>query len=274
MTCKVTFDSNVWRQVSSPGKFADDPDIAVYQAIRAACEVGDITGFLSETTFTLEQINRDERLKWLLESQQISIKESCPAPDVVRLNMSIGPSDGTTLAEIQMVKDHLEDAYELGIRLLRSNRVAGPISPLLQDDKYFLGYADENEFHKYNNENGKISHELEKMGFGIKNLKRLGEAKCTKRYDHWLKGMSNLTSAEEQMVPELIAEWADTDAVATSIAHGVSFFCSNDIGKGASGKGVNSIMTPTNSAQITARYGLEFITPKQLLSRMTGNTGT
>ena len=268
MTCKVTFDSNVWRKVASPDKFANDPEIATHRGIRAACRIGHISGFISETTFTLEQIKKADRLKWLLESQKVTIEEACPAPNVIQLTVSIGPSGGTTPVGIQMVKDHLEDAYALGIRLLGSNRVRGPISPLLQDRKYFLGYADETELYKYNNETGRISRELETLGFGINNLKRLGEAKCTRQYEPWLNGMSNLTSAEEQLVPELIAEWADTDAVATSISHGVSFFCSNDIGKGATGKGVNSIMSPTNSAQITLRYGVGFVTPQQLLSRV------
>lgn len=269
MAIKVTFDSNVWRKVSSPGKFTSDPEIKLFQDIRTACELGKITGYLSETTFTLEQIKRTERLAWLLESQKVSIKESSPTPDVIQVNITIGPSNGITPGAIQMVKDHLEDAYDLGIRLLRSNRIAGPISPLLKDNKYFLSYTDDEEFHKYNNENGRVSRELEAMGFGIHILKQLGEANCITQGDHWLKGMSNLSSKEEQKVPELIAEWADVDAVSTSISHCISFFCSNDLAKGASGKGVSSIMSPVNSAQITAKYGMEFVTPQQLLSKIT-----
>jgi len=264
---KVTFDSNVWRKISSPEKFTGDPEIEIYKDIRTACETGKIIGYLSETTFTLEQIKRNERLAWLMESQQISIKESTPTPNVVQLNITIGPSNGITPVEIQMVKDHLEDAYNLGIRILHSNRIAGPISPLLKDKKYFLSFSNEDEFHKNNNENGRISRELEAMGYGIHVLKQLGKLNCTKQGENWLKGLSHLSSEEEQRVSELIAEWTDVDAVATSIAHGISFLCSNDLAKGAAGKGVNSIMFPVNSAQITTKYSMEFVTPEQLLSR-------
>jgi hypothetical protein len=167
-----------------------------------------------------------------------------------------------------MVKDHLEDAYGIGIRLLRSKRIAGPNSPLLSDKKYFTEYANDSKYHEFNNKNGKISRELEAMGFGIKTLKSLGEANRTNNNHGWLKGLSNLSSSDEQNVPELVAEWADTDAVATSIAHEVSFFCTNDVAKGTTGKGVNSIMSPINSAIITAKYGLEFVTPQQFLGRI------
>ncbi len=206
MTVKATFDSNVWRKVASPEKFANNPNIATFKAIHSSCKAGEIIGYLSETTFTLEQIKRTERLKWLLESQQITITESNPAPNVIQITVSIGHSDGIKPAEVQMVKDHLEDAYELGIRLLRSKRFLGPSSPLLNDEKYFVKYSSDDEYHKQNNKNGEVSRALEAMGCGIRNLKSLGKANRENNTQNWLTGLSNLENSDQDKVPEFVAE--------------------------------------------------------------------
>ena len=239
MSIKITFDSNVWRIISSPEKFVNNPNIEIYQNIRTAYQKGKIIGYLSETTFTLEQIQRNERMAWLLNPHKISIKESSQASNNIHLNMTIGSNNNIAPAEKQIVKKHLEDAYNLGIRILPSNRICGPISPLLKEKKYYIQYSNDDEYHKYNNENGKILRELETMKFGIYALKQLGSANCSNETNTWYEGLSYISSEEKQSLPDLIAEWADVDALATSIAHGISFFCSNDIAKGAKGKGIN-----------------------------------
>ncbi len=266
MTIKVTFDSNVWRRVASPTKFSGDPDIGSYTKIHDACKSGEITGYVSETTLTLEQVKRTERLQWLTSPPTQTATEE-PTPDGgIHLINGIGPNTSVKPAAVQMVKDHLADAYNLGIRFLRSKRIAGPSNPLLNDTKYFLNYADSAEFHFYNNKNGEIARQLEAKGLGIGHLKKLGENNRNSNNSTWFKGLKNLNSRDKARVPDLVAEWADVDAVSTSIAHNVSYFCTNDTAKGASGKGVNSILSPTNSQTIKSDYGLQFITPSELAS--------
>lgn len=266
---RVTFDSNVWRKVASPAKFSNDPCIASYQKINAACRSGAILGFLSETTFTLEQIKRDDRLAWLKSSANVSITESGAGANALNIQISIGPSNTVVPVIIQMVQDHLDDAYAIGIRVLRSKRIAGPNSALLKDAKYFLNYLSDAEYHRYNNKNGEVARSLEAMGVGIANIKGKGVSNPSiKSGSHWADGIAALADSEKNSVAELVAEWADADAVATSVAHDVVYFCTNDVAKGSSNKGVVSAMSPAKSQAITSTFGLQFVSPDELVLKL------
>lgn len=261
---RVTFDSNVWRKVASPSRFPKDPGIGIYQKINSACISGAITGFISETSFTLEQIKREDRLEWIKSAGKVSVTESVVAGGITKLHFSIGPNNAVVPVAVQMVKDHLEDAFSIGVRVLRSKRIAGPSSDLLKDQKFFLDYSSEDEFHCYNNKNGKIMRELENMGVGIANIK----AKETFGGGHWVDVIKALPDSEKESVAELVAEWADADAVAASIAHDVSYFCTNDVAKSATSKGVVSALSPMKSQAITDRFGIQFVSPDDLCSAL------
>lgn len=268
MTVRVTFDSNVWRHVASPQIFANDPDIAIYQKLHDACVNGLIAGYVSETTFTLEQVKRKDRLDWLTARANISVQEEITPDGGVNLSFSVGPNTDFAPTNIQIVRDHLQHAYSIGIRLLRSNRIGGPKSSLLDNDHFFLPWSDEEEFHRLNNRNGEVARDLEAEGFGIDNLKKLGEKYLEDPSQNWTSGLKNTSSNEQKRIPDLVAEWADTDAVSTSIAHNVTFFCTNDVGKGASQKQLDSIMSPDNAQLVRDRYGLEIVSPAGLLEKI------
>ena len=269
MARKVVFDSNTWRKIASPSKFLKDPDIGFYQKIHDACHSGTITGYLSETTFTLEQIKRDDRLDWIKSGAQVAITETTDIPGVLGIRIALMPSTTVTPANVNMVKEHLNDALSIGIQVLRSKRIAGPKSPILTDDSMFVGYASDEEFHKFNNLAGEISRDLERLGVGIANIKDLGNTHTSAAVGiHWTDGIASLpgTGENKRLVAEMVAEWADTDALATSIAHGAEFFCTNDMATGSTNKGVRSIMRPTNVAAVTQNYGIRFVSPKELVA--------
>lgn len=266
---RVTFDSNVWRKVASPSKFSRDASLASYQKLNAACRSGVIQGFLSETTFTLEQIKRDDRLAWLRSSARVSVIETITGPNALKIQFSIGASNVVVPKITQMVQDHLDDAYAIGIRVLRSKRIAGPNSALLKDAKYFFNYPSDTEYHHYNNKDGEIVRYLESMGVGIANIKGKGHANSSATSnDHWTDGIAAMSDSEKGSVADLVAEWADADAVATSIAHDVVYFCTNDIGKGSSNKGVVSTMSPAKSQAIMEKFGIQFISPVHLMQEL------
>ena len=269
MASKVVFDSNTWRKVASPSKFLKDPDIGLYQKIHNACQSGAITGYLSETTFTLEQIKRDDRLNWIKSGAQIAVTEKTEIPGVLGIRIALMPSTTVTPADVGMVKDHLNDALGIGVQVLRSKRIAGPKSPILTDKSMFVGYSSDAEFHKFNNLSGEISRDLERLGVGIANIKDLGNTHTSPAVGiHWTDGIASLPSTDEnkRRVAEMVAEWADTDALATSIAHGAEFFCTNDMATGSTNKGVRSIMLPANVAAVTQKYGIRFVSPAELVA--------
>ena len=268
--CRVTFDSNVWRKVASPSKFPKDPHLDLYRKLNDSCRTGTIQGFLSETTFTLEQIKRKERLAWLKSSTQLStLKSTIISPNMVKIQIGIKSKKTFVPQCIQMVKNHLNDAYAIGFRVFRSKRILGPHSELLKDTKYFLNYSSETEFHRYNNKNGEIARILESMGVGIANIKYKGqEISLGKGSGHWIDGIAMLPDSEKDKVAELVAEWADTDAIATSIAHDVEYFCTNDVGKRSSNKGVVSAMSSVKSQVISSKFGIQFVTPEELVQKL------
>lgn len=269
MPHRVTFDSNVWRKVASPAKFPNDPHLDSYQKIHNACRAGIIQGFLSETTFTLEQIKREDRLKWVQSMGQVSITETDVDSNQIQIRITLGPSNTVVPQITQIVQNHLDDAFEIGIRVLRSKRIAGPNSALLSNSKYFLNYTSDDEYHRYNNRNGEIVRVLETMDIGIANIKEKGKSNTSGKVNiPWFKGIASMPDSEKNEVAELVAEWADADAVATSIAHDVKYFCTNDIAKGSSGKGIVSTMSAAKSKAITTKFGIQFVTPNDLVHKL------
>ena len=266
---RVTFDSNVWRKVASPTKFANDPDLDSYQKLHDACRAGTIQGFLSETTFTLEQIKRDDRLAWIRSAPQVSITETDAGPNQMKVRISMGPSQTVVPKITKMVQNHLDDACDIGIRVLRSKRIAGANSALLCRSKYFLNYSSDTEYHRYNNRNGEVVRALEAMGVGIANIKGKGNSNTSGKVGvHWTKGIASMSDSEKTTVAELVAEWADADAVATSIAHDVTYFCTNDVAKGSLSKGIVSTMSAAKSQAITEKFGILFVSPDALVQKL------
>lgn len=270
MASKVVFDSNTWRKIASPSKFQKDTDATLHQKIHEACASASISGLLSETTFTLEQIKRDDRLDWIKSGSQISVTETTEIPGVIGIRILLAPSTSIIPANVAMVKDHLEDALKIGFKILRSKRIAGPCSPILTDDM-FVKYASDQEFHHFNDLAGEISRHIELLGVGISNIKNYGNTLTSDSVGiHWTDGIASLsgTKEEKSKVAEMVAEWADVDALSTSIAHGAEFFCTNDVATGAKNRGVRSIMLPENVAAVTSKYGIKFVTPQQLASAL------
>ncbi len=194
----------------------------------------------------------------------MSVKESSASDDAIRLSLGIGPSNSVVPVVVQMVQDHLDDAYNIGVRVLRSKRIAGPNSALLKDSKYFLNYTSDEDFHLHNNKNGEVVRQLEKMSVGIANIKGKGAAGG----GHWIDGIKSLSDSEKGAIAELVAEWADADAVAASITHNVVYFCTNDTAKGSSNKGVVSTMSAAKSQAITAVFGIQFVSPNDLCNEL------
>ena len=118
---KVTFDSNVWRIVSSPEKFPKEVAIEDFKAIRNAIESGKVSAFLCETVFTLEAIQRNKRREFLSgykSKAQTSISES---EGEIKMSLSIGPDKSAHPGNSGYLESHLKDALSVGLSLQRSS---------------------------------------------------------------------------------------------------------------------------------------------------------
>jgi hypothetical protein len=106
------------------------------------------------------------------------------------------------------------------------------------------------------------------MGAGIANIKNMGAAKLQVNSGNWMDVIRTLPSSENENIAELVAEWADADAVAASIAHDVEYFCTHDVAKGSSNKGVVSVMSAAKSQAITTAFGIKFVSPTDLCAEL------
>ena len=64
-------------------------------------------------------------------------------------------------------------------------------------------------------------------------------------------------------IAKAFAEWADGDTVAAHYAYRNDYICTNDIGRSA---GSRSIFSSNNRAWLKDNFGIEIITPKELVN--------
>ncbi len=73
----ITFDSNVFPKVVNPDKHPNEQSILSFKRINSSIRNGYAKGFLAETIFTLDAINKKNRLQFFKEfSPNFSSKES------------------------------------------------------------------------------------------------------------------------------------------------------------------------------------------------------
>jgi len=253
----ITFDSNVWRPIVSPSVFPSDPDALHFQAIRDAIQKQLAFGFLSETTFTLEPIQKKFR-KAFFGSYHADVKTAVRADKAgVGVSFAIGPSLSQHASNNPILERHLKDALALNFKLLRCPRIGGVNNPDLLPSYYATDSrvpAGERQ-----ERCGKISCEIEAKGWGIKHIKDIGNKYANGKA--WLNGIKNAPTTEDAAIIKAIAEWADGDAVAAHYAYVNDYFCTRDAAKAA---GVNSVLSPANRTWLSQNFNVNFITPEQI----------
>ncbi|UAA40597.1 hypothetical protein KIH87_09760 [Paraneptunicella aestuarii] len=252
----ITFDSNVWRIISSPEKFPNEPSIEVFKAIRKAIEDSKITPFLCETVFTLEAIKRKER-KRFFSAYKASINSSVEEGEngELKLSFSMGPDKTAHPGNNSYLEAHLTDAIEIGFQIIKLPRFAGIVNPDIE--AYYYQHSDLNSYH---DKVHKVCREIEQKGAGISHIKELGE-----RFNpQWVTGIKQAPESEEGNIAKAIAEWADGDSVACHIAVGGDYFCTRDTAKKAGDK---SILSEDNLTWLKQEYNFHTISPEGLASK-------
>ena len=260
---KVTFDSNVWRIVSSPEIFPNEPSIEVFKKINGEITVGEISPFLAETTFTLEAIRKADRKSALSSySPVVSCSEKVLPDGTIKLSLSIGPDKSTHPRNNQCLSSHLQYALDLGFKILRCPRISGFKNPDLQED-WFVGQTDA-EAHERQELFGSVLRDIESKGCGIFEIKSIGE-KYAPNPGKWLDGIRSAPDSESPLVAKAFAEWADGDSVSAHIAYRNDYFCTRDVGKSA---GTQSILSQANRSWLREKYGVNFVTPEELATML------
>ena len=249
---RITFDSNVWRIISSPETFPNEPSIESFKAIRKAIDGKRIVPFLCETIFTLEAIQRKERKEFFSEYKpKIDISEETEGSGI-KLSFTIGPDKSAHPGNNSYLEKHLKDAIDIGFQIIKFPRIAGIVNPDIE--AHFYKHSD---LESYHDKVFSVGRKIESKNAGISHIKTLG-----KKYDSdWRKGIEKAPEDEAGNIAKAIAEWADGDSVACHIAVGGDYFCTRDTAQKAGNK---SIFSEENLNWLRKDYAFQIISPEEL----------
>ena len=275
MKMRVTFDSNSWQRVVRPASFPKDPRQPSFQAINSVLQDGRLHGFICETVGTLEAVRRDARGTYFAGGRaKVDFVEKETDAGRIHVQVSMGPDHSKHPGLPGILSDMLQEAFELGFRLLSAPRIGTPrpsdfltAGGNLREEIFAANGTDE-EFHDRLERFGKVLRALEARGVG----KAAGESVAAAIQTRlggasrpWFEYLDKAKDqAEEKAMQNAIAEWADGDAVAAHIAYDNDVFCTEDAGKSA---GV-SILDANNRAWLSSTYGVSFASLSELAERL------
>ncbi|MDY0300019.1 MAG: hypothetical protein RBQ99_00355 [Trichlorobacter sp.] len=256
---KVTFDSNVWQQVSNPSNYPDDPASACFQKISEAISTGKINAYLAETTFTLEAFKKTDRQSSLASySPKIEFTTDEMPNGVIKVGFKIDPDKGAHPGNNSYLSEYLAKAIPLGFKILHCPRIGGFKNPDIQDE-YFARQT-EAETHDRNELAGEVSRAIEARNAGVSHIKKIG-AQYSPDPKDWLKGIRAAPDSEEKAIAKAFSEWVDGDSVAVHVGYKNTHYCTRDQGKNA---GQGSVLAKSNREWLEQTYGVVFVTPEEL----------
>jgi len=262
MNTTVTFDSNTWRKVVTPG-YSQDSTTATFAALNKLAKEGRFAGYLPETIFNLETIPTDKRAEYFgtyrpnITSTVVSETEGA-----THVRVCIGPNTTNHPGNSHYHEKHLQDALALGFRLLSCPRIGLTRSPDINRSMFRVENPTELQ-HRLDKFMA-VGRDIESMNAGFAQIAELGK-KYRKGAETWFDALLRVPKTEQHLVKKCVAEWADGDAVAAHIAYECAFLCTNDIGKAA---GAGSVFSPAIRSILSSRYGVRFVTPAELLNEM------
>ena len=252
---KITFDSNVWRIIATPGKFPNEPSMNEFWTIRKGIEEEAIDPYIAGTVFTIEAIKRKERKNVIGNKKaQIDTQVEVQENGALHMAFTIGPSKGLNFDTNPILKNHFDDAVQLGIKIVNLPRIADFINEEVENVRYIQSG---DNLKNYLDKAFEVAKKLEFYGAGISHIKEIGL-----RYDtSWVKGIKSAPEHEKGNIAKAAAEWADGDSVAVCIALGCDYFCTRDRAQAA---GSHSVLSVQNVNRLKIDYGFEIISPEDL----------
>jgi hypothetical protein len=252
---RVTFDSNVWQMVVMPNLASKTDLFADFVAIHDALEAKQIQSFISETVGTLEAIRNVGRKAYFTSIKpKVNVQVVNATQGQALLKIDIGTTHDQHPGLHRVLKERLERAFALGMRLMRAPRMTIPVPALMLDLSVFADETDVPTSAARDNRWGDIMTTIEQRGVGSAALRILQE-----------RAGGRVEAIEEREFARVVAEWADGDSVAAHVAYKNAIFCTQDQGKSASG---SSILDEDNRQWLAQIYEVEFATIMELAHRL------
>jgi len=264
-----------------PERFPKDVRQSQLLKVRDALVAKSIEGFFSMTMLTIEGIMRRERADVFGSTRISGLPETCSVTKNEDLTEVIQAKVGG--ADIEMIKKEfvveqtnrrllhpevvarVKAARSLGVRALKDVPRIGAFMITDPVGEIYLSNGNGDDLCAWQEKVRDVAQAIEARGLGIAQVKALGGTMAAGDPEKaWFAALSSAKDIHEQRAVErAFCEWADGDAIASHVAYGIDFFCSNDVGKS---NGRNSVLDPGNRAWLTESYGVRFMTLEDLFA--------
>lgn len=281
MPLRVTFDSNTLDFACRPERFRKDPRQPELAKVKAALSTGQFKGFYSVTLLTIEAVMRRDRAQ-VLAGTKVRSRSSEPkllanADLSAEMKAKVGEADVVTVTTTLTVDEphrqpipeefarRIKAAKDVGVQVLRAVPRIGAFRYDDPTGEFYVDIGNDDALGAWIVKVHEVSQAIESRGCGHAQVKALG-LNMSDPFDTWYKGLTNAKDIhEERAVERAFSEWADGDAIASHIAHGIEVFCTGDVGKSNAGP---SVLNAENRAWLTGTYGVEFMTFDELLATL------
>jgi hypothetical protein len=260
---RVTFDTNTFDRVTRPNIYPQDPAYVEMMKVHEALVIGEIQGFKSDTTATLEGIGRDRRAT-VFGSTIASSSMSQTSDDTFTLTIRPEQPDRVPIHPKQV--ERFTAALSLGIRFLGAPRIG---MPRVEEQHYAV--EDPSTLGERLNLFHDLARAIEARDLGSAQAVNLAQRLSLRGTfsGPWFNALGFARNIHEtREVARAVAEWADGDSVAAHYAYRNDFFCTLDAGKGETGRGNAAILDSANRPWLTQQYGIEFVTISELAARL------
>lgn len=271
---RVTFDTNVWNRMVFPERWLDSTNYDSLVRIKDAIQSGHVRGFISEGFATVEAISKRNRAKFY--AQNIPAVEVTPKVQGGSISMSIEikanhsqhPGIGDEFEE------ELNEALAIGMKLLSTPYIGLVVPDRLRNNPQI--YAEEVfATAEYNERFGNVVRTIVDRGVGegaltvlVKDLteqldgpRPAGLSDRALIYGVYEYACTSGLSKYKRQIEKAFAESADGDLVASHIAFGSDYLCTEDRGRSAPSP---SVFDEENRAWLKTEYGVEILNAQQL----------
>jgi hypothetical protein len=266
---RTTFDTNTLEKVVRPHLHAKDPGYSHFLAVHEALKGGDLFGFVSETTITLEGIGRVQRGDVFGST---TLRRSTELVTEEQLNVTLSAEQVARQPLHPLQAERFVEAFNLGIRLLGAPRVA---MPRVEGD--FYAKENPSNLNERLDRFYKIMREIEARELGFPRASELANRWTGrgKPNDPWYTVLGTAKDIHEtRLVARAIAEWSDADSIGAHYAYNNDVFCTLDMASGEAARGHAAILDANNRAWLSSTYGIKFATIEDVARHVRASTRT
>jgi len=263
----ITFDTNTFGPICSPGDYPDNPDLPNFAKIKELIILRKINPYISEGSLSLEALSHNDRIdkfirEWATKAKGIEL----PEPSPIRVAI-------------------VEKALKLGMKVLHVPRIAlgsfieVPEEKWAQDLNYTRAERQDRYFQFARDFPGIGPSQLKDLGASLVTLHKIDTTHVINFPGWpapeeliWAKGIIAEYDNPQQFasnkkftnhIRDIIAEWNDLDILASHYAYGFNLFCTNDQSKST---GTMGVFHSNNQQSLLFKYNTKFVSPSELIS--------